>query len=106
MLHTSNYVNLRIIPTFEWDKNTHDVTFDLLYKNFLIDYDLIYPSSGIITPFNQKHFSKINRFLRKIMDESAWGNYLYMPSSRDMPSGKRDLLFRYLEDQNKSLNSK
>ena len=40
------------------------------------------------------------------MDESAWGNYLYMPSSRDMPSGKRDLLFRYLEDQNKSLNSK
>lgn len=108
MFNTSCYVNRRIIPAFT--EESKEISFELLYEKLLKDYDLIYPSSGIITPFNSKHFSRVYKVLQKIMHEDAWGEYLYMPSSRDMPSGKRKLLFSYLDQAAKrasySKNSK
>ncbi|WP_235296168.1 hypothetical protein [Portibacter marinus] len=104
MLHTSSYINVRVLCDYQMVERGEELTFEIIYEELLKDYDLIYPASGIITPFNSQHFEKIHSFLKKIMVREAWGKYLYMPSSRDMPDGKRKLLFKYLDQKLKSSN--
>ena len=106
MLITGNFVNLRVLPEFLWEstdscsqpgEQKSQVNFDLIYRQFLMHYDLIYPSSGIITPFSQGYLSKIRDYMIKLMSDDAWDQYRYMPSTRDLPKGKRKLFIEWLD---------
>jgi hypothetical protein len=103
MLISGAYINHRVLPGYGISENLlaaeEQISFELLYREFLMHYDLVYPASGIITPFRSAYFQKIKKFLRHFMSEKSWDKYLYMPSSRDMQKGKRALLFRWLEQQ-------
>lgn len=101
MLETGAFVNLRVLPSFSHLLNIReqDLNFDLIYTEVLMHYDLIYPASGIITPFNSIYLTRIYNYLKRLMNISNWPHYLYMPSSRDMPEAKVDLLFRWLEKE-------
>ncbi len=107
MLITGAFVNMRILPFFDYKKylaeeqepESRALDFDLILQELLVHYDLIYPSSGIITPFEAGHFRKICEYAKKIMSLDNWHRYLFMPSSRDLPKSKRDLLFKWLENE-------
>lgn len=107
MVVTGAFVNLRVLKKFEYNSfinnsnpdSGNEIDFKLVYDELLMHYDLIYPSSGIITPFTQPHFQRIRNYLKEIMVEAAWNTYLYMPSSRDMPKGKQMLLFEWIDQQ-------
>lgn len=103
MIKTGEFINLRVLPSFDESTVSNDeVKFEDVYKHILETFDLIYPSSSIITPFNEAHLSKRAKFLLKIMDEAYWGEYLYMPSSRDLSKGKRKLIFNWIQQLNSS----
>ena len=99
LVQTGEFINLRVLPEFKVEKEKDEILFDDILNEFLIHYDLIYPSSGIITPFNSKNFSRIKKFLFRFMSDDYWDRYLYMPSTRDLPKGKRKMLFDWLEKQ-------
>jgi hypothetical protein len=101
MLERGAFVNVRILPANKALKEVpeNDLNFQLIYDEFLKHYDLIYPAAGIITPFNAGYLQKIHKYLKLIMKEDYWDNYLFMPSSRDLPQAKVQLLFRWLEKE-------
>lgn len=98
LLRTGEFINIRVLPKFTLAKEKDEITFEDIKKDFLNHYDLIYPSSGIITPFNSENFSRIRKFLFRFMSDDYWDRYLYMPSTRDLPRGKRKMLFDWLEN--------
>jgi hypothetical protein len=100
MIDSGAFINLRVLKRYHWKDyiSQNKVDFELIYNEILLDYDLIYPASGIITPFNQPNFQRIKRFLNMIMSEEYWHSYMYMPSSRDLSRGKKELLFKWLDD--------
>lgn len=100
MIKTGEFINLRVLPKFKTDDFVAgQISFEDIYKNILENFDLIYPSSSIITPFNEEHISNRSKFLLKIMDETYWVEYLFMPSSRDLPKGKRKMMFDWIAQQ-------
>ncbi len=102
MIKTGEFINLRILPSYKIKKSEDaSIEFKDVYEKILQNFDLIYPSSSIITPFTEDHLSKSSQFIRSIMDEKYWSEYLYMPSSRDLPKGKRKLMFDWISQQKK-----
>lgn len=102
MVKTGDFINLRVLPFFDQSKyNDQNISFEDIYHALLKNFDLIYPSSSIITPFNKRHLLKAGKFLKKIMAEEYWGEYLYMPSSREMPKGKKEMFFKWINKNEK-----
>lgn len=106
MLETGAFINLRVLPIYKHLKAIpeNELNFEHVYNEFLRHYDLIYPASGIITPFNTQYLTKIHNYLKLLMNEDSWDKYLFMPSSRDLPQSKLELLFRWLEKELKKEN--
>ncbi len=106
LIRTGFFVSLRVLPRHDYDKYlnpTHpdyptQVTFDVLYREFLQVYDLVYPISSTITPFTEAYFKKGWKFLRHRLSPNLWGTSTYMPSSRDMSRDQWALFCKWTED--------
>lgn len=107
LLQSGAFVNLRVLPVEDFSKwldpshpdYVFPIPFSVIEEALLSYFDLIYPVSAIITPFTEDHFRKIRKFLRLLVSSSYWQQALYMPSSRDMPAVKRQLLLAWLDQQ-------
>jgi hypothetical protein len=98
------FINYRVLPNYYITNDSQyecssPVKFSEVYQQILRVYDLIYPSSSIITPFTEEHFKKGMKFILHRMKPENWSSYFYMPSSRDMGSDQWHLLERWNEQR-------
>jgi hypothetical protein len=108
MVRTGFFVNLRVLPRHDYSKYLDPahpeyptpVTFDVLYREVLKTYDVVFPVSSIITPFNEAYFIKGKQFLKNRMAPENWASYTYMPSSRDMSEDQWALFCTWAEQNN------
>ena len=102
-----SFISLRVLPKQEYgkylDPNHPDYTtpipFEVVYREVLQSYELIYPSSALITPFTEAYFKKFGGFIQKLTGKDFWDKFLYMPSTRDMSENQVALLSTWVEQQ-------
>jgi hypothetical protein len=108
---TGFFVSLRVLPKKDFGRYldpSHEeyptsVTFEVLYKELLQTFDLIFPTASLITPFTEPYFQKGRRFIQQRMLPDNWAKASYMPSSRDMSEEQWRLFLRWLEGVDRDL---
>lgn len=92
------FCNIRVLPK---DSYAHisdaQLNFEFVYREVLQFYYLLFPSMDQVFPLNSEStvIGEYERILNRI-SKSVWNKAEYMPVSRDLSDGKRDLLTRYL----------
>lgn len=100
MLDTGFFINLRVLPQHDYGRYLDPqhplyptpLTFDIIYKEVLEAFDLIYPASAIITPFTEDNFRQGWKYIRSRLSPENWSSHTYMPSSRDLSHDQWNLL--------------
>jgi hypothetical protein len=106
ILNTGFFISLRVLPKHDYskflDKNhpqySTPIPFDFIYEEILKVYDLVYPASSIITPFNEEYFKQGWRFIKRRLSPDNWDSASYMPSSRDMSFDQWELICKWEEN--------
>lgn len=107
LMHTGYFISLRVLPNKKFEKyfNPNDpsyreeIDFDLLYEEVFKLYDLIYPVSGEISPFNIFAFQKGKNYIKRLMNDSNWASTTYMPSSRELSDHQKKLFLQWFHQQ-------
>jgi hypothetical protein len=95
------YFYVRVLPKDDYPEDviTNEFLRDnwqFVYDNLFIYYDLLFPTMTRIIDWSNPAAIRGNATLIKVFtDPNGIDNTLYMPISRDMSRGKRQLLFRY-----------
>jgi hypothetical protein len=92
-----SYNMFRVLPDDNFD-NIPDsqITWDFVYQNVIRYFYLIYPAMFVRMAFQDEAIAKQNASnIRQFIDESLWSSTSYMPVSRDLSDGKRNLLQRW-----------
>ena len=91
-------INFRIFPAGNYDQLTDaEIDFDLIYREVLRYYHVIYPAMGRIFPLNDEQTLIDNADgIRERMKPELHDSWEYMPRTREMSSAKRNLLLRWL----------
>lgn len=105
LLKTGAFVNLRVLPTQDYSKYLdhsdprfiNKIPYSLIYDEIFKFYDLIYPVSSIISPFDENSILKANQLLIKLMSPDNWSSNTYMPSSRELSKMQYRLFLKWIE---------
>ena len=105
LMHTGYFISLRVLPNQKFakyfDQNDPayltEIDFDLLYEEVFKLYDLIYPVSGEISPFNEFAFLKGKKYIQRLMDDRNWNSTTYMPSSRELSDLQKKLFLLWAD---------
>jgi hypothetical protein len=92
-----SYNIFRVLPDDDFS-NVPDkqVTWDFVYNNVIRYFYLIYPAMFVRLAFQNEEVAQRNASnIRQLIDKSIWNSTSYMPVSRDLSDGKRDLLARW-----------
>ncbi len=103
IVRTSFFISLRILPAHDYGKyldTNHPeysplISFEVLYREVLQVYDLIFPMASVITPFTEAHFSRGWKYLQGRLSPDQWGTATYMPSSRDLSRDQWELFCKW-----------
>jgi hypothetical protein len=94
------YAIVRVLPFDDaLETNTPDsqLTFDFIYNNVLVTYDLIYPVMSLVRNLNNKNIvDAMAEQLKFAISLDTFESTLYMPITRELSAGKRKLLQRYV----------
>jgi hypothetical protein len=88
---------VRILPNDNYDNiPDEDLTWEFVYNTVFRYYYLIYPAMSKIIPFNNQQVmeSRANDLVDRT-DPGRWHSTLYMPHTRDLSKGKRELIRRW-----------
>jgi hypothetical protein len=106
-LMTTPQINLRLLPNdrdySEYYRNPEaeqpvgndKLTFDVLYREVLQNYYLLYPAMSLVVPLNdpeQWSGAEMARRLMQRTQKSWWPRAEYMPRTRDLSESRRKLL--------------
>lgn len=105
LVRTGFFINLRILPNKCFEKYVDEnhpeyvdeITFDMVYEEIFNMYDLIYPVSGKISPFNEKEMIKSSHYVKKLMQDDNWNSPSYMPSTREMSESQKKIFLRWVD---------
>ena len=99
-LPTTGYAAVRIMPTDAKinDVPDSDVTWEYVYDNVLRPFDLVYRgmSCGVFDLGSEGAVKGNANAIAGLTDASMFDSPLYMPVTRDLSTGRRALLMRYL----------
>jgi hypothetical protein len=92
------FVHVRVLPS-DADLDAipdNQITWDLVYEKVLRYYYKVFPTMDQHLMLNDKQ-ACINaaQMLLLLTDASSWDSTLYMPITREMSDGKRNLLHRW-----------
>jgi hypothetical protein len=94
------YAIVRVLPFDDaLEKNTPDsqLTFDFIYNNVLVTYDLIYPVMSLVRNLHNKNVvDAMAEQLKFAISLDSFQSTLYMPITRELSAGKRKLIQRYV----------
>ena len=70
------------------------LTWDVVFNEVLVNYQTVVPIMSVILPFNQSTWSEPNilGYLMQFTDEKNWGEFMYMPVTRELSIRQRKLL--------------
>ncbi len=73
---------------------TTPLTWDVLYDEILSNYHSVLPIMNAILPFNPNTWSEATtmKYMISMTDPAGWGNYLYMPVTRELSKNQQALL--------------
>ena len=95
---SSSFANYRVFPIDDYSSvPDSDVTFEFVYQEVLRFSHLLYPAMTEV--FDLSDQNQVDAFAEVILeriDKSVWEDWEYMPRTRDLSDGKRELLARYL----------
>lgn len=104
---TGYAVHVRILPRHDYgrylDPQHPDyptpVTFDVLYREVFEAFDLAYPAMGRIIPFTSQAYDNpaMAQKLVELTSLENWGDYAYMPVTRDLSQDQRALIRKWAE---------
>jgi hypothetical protein len=96
-----SFALVRVLPEDLWTRRLAigKVDFATVYDVVLRYYHLLYPGMSIrhCDLSNELAVARNARLIRHCLDFSLWETPDFMPSSRDLSKGKRELLLRYLD---------
>jgi len=92
---TASFAGVRVMP--EDDYSTEDeetrLSWDFVYRTIFKYYHVVYPAMSKVIPFNDRDIMEQHAAeLVARSDPALWGSTRYMPPTRDLSSGKRELL--------------
>ncbi len=90
------FINLRVLPRHDYGAYLDpahpdypkEVTFETVYREIFQLYDLVYPVSAVISPFNETALRRAAPVLKRLMHPANWASSTYMPSSRELTSAQ------------------
>ena len=93
----SAFTGVRVLPDDDYSKKPDkELTWDFLYETVFRYYYLIFPAMSKIIPFNnQKVMEAAAPDLVRRTDPALWHSTRYMPITRDLSKGKRELIVRW-----------
>jgi len=102
IVRTDSFINLRVLPPVVHEKPNGQpaeptVDFNELYQSVFALYDLIYPVSADISPFNEDDMIAAIPILKQLMHPDNWSSPTYMPSTRELSSDQYDLFLRWAD---------
>ncbi len=92
------YVHVRVLPSdADLDAIPDDqITWDLVYEKVLCYYYKVFPTMDAHLLLNDKQACmRAAQMLLLLTDKASWDSTLYMPITREMSDGKRNLLQRW-----------
>jgi hypothetical protein len=92
-----SYNIFRVLPADDFSHIPDEqVTWDFVYENVIRYFYLIYPAMFVRMAFQNEEIAQQNAsIIRQFIDKRIWDSTSYMPVSRDLSDGKRDLLARW-----------
>jgi hypothetical protein len=97
---TGFYAGVRVMPHDDYSSvpQAHRLSWDFIYQNIIRYYYLIYPAMSLIFPLNDE--AAMRAAAGRVMERShpdQWLSARYMPISRDLSTGKRQLLIEWVK---------
>jgi hypothetical protein len=94
---TSAFANVRVLPVDDYSNVTDaQLTFSLIYAEVLKYYWLLYPKMNRIIDLSQEIRVTLRaQFIRDRTDPARFEHTDYMPRTRELSNGKRQLLLRW-----------
>jgi len=92
---TAFYTGFRVLPVDDYSRFPASATtsWDFMYEHVFRYYRLIFPAMSNVVPFdNQAAMESAADSLVQFTDPAISGSSRYMPVSRDLSTGKRDLI--------------
>ena len=92
------YAGVRVMPCDDFSNVCTDlrVSWDFIYDKVFRFYNVIYPAMSQHIPFdNQAAMENAAQYIVAITDPKLWSSTRYMPITRDLSSGKRDLIVEW-----------
>ena len=92
------YAGVRVMPCDDFSNVAPDlrVSWDFIYDKVFRFYNVIYPAMSQHIPFdNQAAMENAAQYIVAITDPKLWSSTRYMPITRDLSSGKRDLIVEW-----------
>ncbi len=99
-----DYTNIRILPFDDFRQFTDQQinNWDFIYANVFSLFSVMYPIMSKVIPWGPDNApnnpAEVKAFASNILnftDASNWGSTIYMPITRDLSGGKRELLQRW-----------
>ncbi|QEH34850.1 Violacein biosynthesis protein VioB [Aquisphaera giovannonii] len=98
---TAAYAGARVLPEDDFSKYPlrRRTSWKFMYKHVWRYYRLIFPAMSRIIPMDSKEdMEAAARHILARTDPAIWHSTLYMPPSRDLSRGKRDLIVEWVEE--------
>jgi hypothetical protein len=92
-----SYNIFRVLPDDNFDDVPDDqITWDFVYRNVIRYFYLIYPGMFARLAFqNEETAQQCAAIIKTLISADTWHSTSYMPVSRDLSDGKRNLLLRW-----------
>lgn len=70
------------------------LSWDVVFNQVLVNYQTVVPIMSVILPFDERTWSEPNilGYLLQFTDEKNWGEFMYMPVTRELSIRQRKLL--------------
>lgn len=99
-LELYSFSAVRVLPDDSALAKTEPLRWEDVFEHVLKPYTVLYPAMsevfGLDDPASVRSYAKS---IAESMDESAWAKTTYMPISRDLSRGKREMLLRWLAQE-------
>jgi len=94
---TGLYAAVRVLPKDDYSHLPEaELTFAKVYSEILQYYNLAYPAMSKVFPLNDEEAVEQQAgAILDVTDKAKWTGYRYMPRTRELSDGKRELLTRW-----------
>ena len=107
---TGFFISHRVLLKHDYKKYTDpnhadyesEIPYELIMAEIFNVYDLIYPVSSEISPYNHEAIQRAIPVLMRLMSPGNWASSTYMPSTREMSDDQFELLSLWAEQQRKN----